>query len=129
MTDFIPNVGPDQVSLSSRFSGSDPIVNSQKYRAARTQSRAVNRSVHEAGASSRVRAESADTAGRAEGRGVDRVELSHEARMMSVLSEADPVRHDVVERVRMEIASGGYETREKWDIAVGRLIDDALEEL
>lgn len=35
----------------------------------------------------------------------------------------DPqIRHELVERVRHEIALGVYETPEKWEIALGRLL-------
>jgi negative regulator of flagellin synthesis FlgM len=52
-------------------------------------------------------------------------------------SEADPapsavetvepapgIRLELVERVRREIAAGVYETPEKWEIALDRLLDD-----
>jgi hypothetical protein len=34
-----------------------------------------------------------------------------------------PSRADLVERVRREIAEGVYETEEKWEAALGRLLD------
>jgi hypothetical protein len=33
------------------------------------------------------------------------------------------IRWDLVERVRREIAQGTYETPEKWDVALDRLLD------
>jgi hypothetical protein len=33
------------------------------------------------------------------------------------------IRHDLVERVRREIAAGTYDTREKWHAALDRLLD------
>jgi anti-sigma28 factor (negative regulator of flagellin synthesis) len=33
------------------------------------------------------------------------------------------IRTDLVERIRREIADGTYETPEKWDIALDRLLD------
>jgi hypothetical protein len=35
----------------------------------------------------------------------------------------DEIRADLVERVRREIAAGTYETPEKWDIALQRLLE------
>jgi hypothetical protein len=35
----------------------------------------------------------------------------------------EEIRSDLVERVRREIAAGTYETPEKWDIALGRLLE------
>jgi hypothetical protein len=34
-----------------------------------------------------------------------------------------PVRHDLVERVREEIAAGVYDTDDKWAVALDRLFD------
>ena len=34
-----------------------------------------------------------------------------------------PLRTELIERVRREIADGTYETAEKWDIALDRLLD------
>lgn len=53
----------------------------------------------------------------------DRVEISSIARS---LAEAAPegVRADLVARVRAEIASGTYDTEERFEAAVSSLIDD-----
>jgi hypothetical protein len=37
--------------------------------------------------------------------------------------QGDEIRTDLVERVRREIAAGVYETPEKWDIALQRLLE------
>jgi hypothetical protein len=34
-----------------------------------------------------------------------------------------PIRWELVDRVRQEIADGTYETPEKWDVALDRLMD------
>lgn len=39
-----------------------------------------------------------------------------------------PIRQDLVERVRREIAAGTYETPEKWEIAFDRLLDRLKDE-
>jgi len=35
---------------------------------------------------------------------------------------AEGIRHDLVARVRREIAEGTYDTSDKWDIALARLV-------
>lgn len=37
--------------------------------------------------------------------------------------DARPIRHDLVERVRKEIAAGTYDTEEKWEAALERLLE------
>ncbi len=36
---------------------------------------------------------------------------------------AEPFRTELIERVRQEIAEGTYDTPEKWEIALDRLLD------
>jgi hypothetical protein len=38
----------------------------------------------------------------------------------------DGIRHDLVARVRKEIAAGTYDTPERWEAALDRLLDDCL---
>jgi hypothetical protein len=38
----------------------------------------------------------------------------------------DGIRHDLVARVRKEIAAGTYDTPEKWQAALDRLLEDCL---
>lgn len=54
----------------------------------------------------------------------DTVEISPRARLASLISQVPEVRSDLVARVRAEIDAGTYETPEKLDIAVERLLDD-----
>jgi negative regulator of flagellin synthesis FlgM len=54
----------------------------------------------------------------------DRVEISPAAEAAIQAAEAGGIRHDVVNRVRSEIAAGTYETPEKLDAALDRLIDE-----
>lgn len=56
-------------------------------------------------------------------RGEDRVEVSSLARSMSRLS-AEPVRQDLIDRVRAEIEAGTYETPDKIEGAVENLLDE-----
>jgi hypothetical protein len=42
-------------------------------------------------------------------------------RPLSSNAPADEIRHDLVARVRREIAAGVYDTPEKWDAALERL--------
>jgi anti-sigma28 factor (negative regulator of flagellin synthesis) len=55
---------------------------------------------------------------------VDQLDISHEAEMVSRTREVPDVRHELVARVKAEIEAGTYETEEKLDIAVGRLLDE-----
>jgi len=55
---------------------------------------------------------------------VDQLDISPEADMVSRTREMSDVRQDVVDRVRAEIQAGTYETPEKLDIALGRMLDE-----
>jgi negative regulator of flagellin synthesis FlgM len=59
-------------------------------------------------------------------RGDDRVEVSDAARFLAKLNAMPEVRSELVERVRNEIASGTYDTPEKFDLALDAMIDEAL---
>jgi len=52
------------------------------------------------------------------------VEISPAAEAAIRAAEAGGIRHDVVSRIRSEIAAGTYETPEKLDAALERLIDE-----
>lgn len=54
----------------------------------------------------------------------DQVQISLEARLKSLLAKVPEVRQDLVDRVRAELAAGTYETEEKLDTAIDRLLDD-----
>lgn len=54
-------------------------------------------------------------------RGADRVEVSNLARE---LSRQEPVRQDLIDRVRAEIESGSYETDSRVDGAIDRIMED-----
>lgn len=53
---------------------------------------------------------------------VDPIEISEDARRTDACGAT--IRDDLVARIRAEIAAGEYETREKVEIAVDRLIED-----
>ena len=55
---------------------------------------------------------------------VDHVDISPEADFVSQVHELPDVRMDRVNEIRAEIESGAYESDEKLDIAVGRLLDE-----
>jgi hypothetical protein len=57
-------------------------------------------------------------------RGVDSVDLSRAAQFLSKLSELPDVRQDVVDRVKGEIAKGGYDNDTRIDGAINGLIED-----
>ncbi len=54
---------------------------------------------------------------------VDQVEISAEARLMSAQS-ADASRADRIADIRLQIASGQYETPEKLQMAVSRMFEE-----
>lgn len=56
--------------------------------------------------------------------GRDSVELSEHARFMDQLRELPSVRTERVEAVREAIVNGTYESPDKLDIAVSRMLDD-----
>jgi negative regulator of flagellin synthesis FlgM len=55
---------------------------------------------------------------------VDQLDISPEADMVSRAREMSDIRQNVVSRVRAEIEAGTYETPEKLDIALGRMLDE-----
>ncbi len=54
----------------------------------------------------------------------DSVELSEHARLLDRLHDVSGIREDVVSRVREEIENGTYETRERIDVTIDRLLED-----
>lgn len=54
----------------------------------------------------------------------DTVEISPEARLASKIAAIPPVRSDLVARVRAEIKAGTYETEDKLNTAVDRMINE-----
>lgn len=53
----------------------------------------------------------------------DRVELSDHARFLGLLEQLPEGRVDLVEQIREAIVMGEYETEQKLNVAIGRLID------
>ena len=56
--------------------------------------------------------------------GADQLDISREADMISRVREVPDIRADRVAEIRAAIEAGTYETPEKLDIAVGRLLDE-----
>jgi negative regulator of flagellin synthesis FlgM len=56
--------------------------------------------------------------------GADQVDISSEAEQISRAGLDGSVRADRIAQIRQEIAAGTYETHEKLDIAIGRLLDE-----
>jgi len=54
----------------------------------------------------------------------DELQLSSEAQLIEKVRQLPDIRQELVARIRAEIAAGTYETDEKLDIAVGRLLDE-----
>ena len=54
----------------------------------------------------------------------DQVEISPLGQMLDGISRLPEIRHERVEEVRRQIAAGTYETPEKMDVALDRLLDE-----
>ena len=54
----------------------------------------------------------------------DELDLSSETTMLSRIHNVPDVRMDRVAEIRAQIANGTYETSEKLDLAVGRMLDE-----
>ena len=54
----------------------------------------------------------------------DRVEISPIGRMLDGVARLPEIRHEKVEEIRSEIASGVYETPEKLELALDRMMDE-----
>jgi negative regulator of flagellin synthesis FlgM len=55
---------------------------------------------------------------------VDRVDISPAAEAAIAAAETGKIRHDLVNLIRGQIANGTYDTPEKMDIALERLLDE-----
>ena len=56
--------------------------------------------------------------------GPDELSISPEADLLSRISELPDIRQDQVDEIRTRIAEGSYETQEKLEVAVARLLDE-----
>lgn len=56
--------------------------------------------------------------------GVDELDISPEANLLSQLRDIPEIRADRVAEIRAQIAAGAYETDAKLDIALDRLLDE-----
>jgi negative regulator of flagellin synthesis FlgM len=54
----------------------------------------------------------------------DEVQISEAAGYVDQVRQMPDIRQDRVQQIRAEIASGSYETDEKLEIALGRLLDE-----
>ena len=54
----------------------------------------------------------------------EEVETSDAARLLERLRQLPDIRQDRVDAIRAKIAEGSYETKEKLDVAVERLLDE-----
>jgi negative regulator of flagellin synthesis FlgM len=54
----------------------------------------------------------------------DRVEISPIGRMLDGVARLPEIRHERVEAIRAQIAAGVYETPEKLEVALDRLMDE-----
>jgi negative regulator of flagellin synthesis FlgM len=56
----------------------------------------------------------------------DHVEISPLGRMLEGIDRLPEIRHEKVEEIRRQIASGVYETPEKLELALDRLFDELV---
>ena len=56
--------------------------------------------------------------------GVDQVDISPEANFVSQVRDLPDIRADKVAAIKAQITAGTYETDEKLDIALSRLLDE-----
>ncbi|MCA9200937.1 MAG: flagellar biosynthesis anti-sigma factor FlgM [Planctomycetales bacterium] len=56
--------------------------------------------------------------------GADQVDISPEAQFVSQVHDMPEIRSERVADIRAQIEAGIYETDEKLDVAVGRLLDE-----
>ena len=54
----------------------------------------------------------------------DELEISDAAQLVEQVREMPEIRHDRVNEIRARIAEGTYETDQKLEIALGRLLDE-----
>lgn len=54
----------------------------------------------------------------------DELQISDAAQVLSQVDSLPEIRHDRVAAIRAEIARGTYETADKLDLAVSRLLDE-----
>ena len=54
----------------------------------------------------------------------DELEISDAGRLVDRIREMPEVRQDRIDQIRAKIAEGTYETDEKLEIALGRLLDE-----
>lgn len=54
----------------------------------------------------------------------DQIEISSEAKMLAGMNDTSGIRSERVNAIRQQIAMGQYETAEKLEVAMERLIDE-----
>lgn len=56
----------------------------------------------------------------------DELQISDVARLVAEAQQLPDIRHERVQAIRAEIAAGTYETPEKLEIAISRLLDELV---
>ncbi len=56
----------------------------------------------------------------------DHVDISPLGRMLDGIGQLPEIRHERVEEIRAQLASGVYETPEKLEVALDRMLDELL---
>ena len=56
----------------------------------------------------------------------DQLDISEASQLLSQAHDIPDIREDLVARVRSEIANGNYDTPERMDVALERLLDELV---
>lgn len=56
----------------------------------------------------------------------DHVEISPLGQMLDGIGRLPEIRHEKVEEIRRQIATGSYETPEKFELALDRMMDELM---
>lgn len=54
----------------------------------------------------------------------DRAEISEQARLLGKLRDVPPLRQEKIDAIRQQIDDGTYETEDKLQVAIERLLED-----
>jgi negative regulator of flagellin synthesis FlgM len=56
----------------------------------------------------------------------DQVEISPLGQMLDGIGQLPEIRHEKVDEIRRQIAAGSYETSEKLEVALDRMLDELM---
>lgn len=103
--------------------GPTPLYNSGASRASSAADFAAARGRSAEGVAERP-GESAAPVDRSAERPSDRVDISDRARLLAKMASMPPIRQDLVDEIRAQIARDEYDTPERLDVALEQLLDE-----